>query len=1111
VSRKFRVVFRIFQENFAEVLLTKTSIFFTRFGVHIVARAGVFLQRVKTKTNQVKKSRLRHKLHRTLMGTLMLPTLASAEVPINPQSATPFHTVEYRNQWWLEMIHADKAYALGYTGKGVRVAVLDDSHALLHEEFAGRTIPLADLSPPLAGAEIMVPIHREMVGPGVHGTPVAGIIAAARDDKMMHGVAYEAILMPIRRTPYEGWESLIQQLTALEVPLEKKKARHYGLTLPTFLAVDNGAKVLNASYGYKPYPAKANKQGVLNPFYQPQTVQRYPISYILDEDGTRAQLLYAAQHDVITVVAAGNGYQDHPKAAADPGDWVMYLDTKPEGVEIVENAPPEGYQSEFHNLQLHQRVKLGDPRLRGVADKADLSGTFVITVAVGPNKQIASYSNRCGVARRWCIAAPGGEKFIPRQEHLELLQRLKEKGPAFLERYRVSGITSFSQEEQQLMHAVIKYRQMLISTEILTTSAAGGYESRVGTSFAAPLVSASSAILRQVFPYMTARQIIEVLLTTADRSGHFADDAIYGRGLLDLGRAIDGPAEFGADGFAPIFDVNTQGHDTVWRNNIGGTGGWTKRGRGTVTLAGTNSYSGPTTIAGGTVRVLGAMAQSALTVEREGTLSGVGIVGSTQVSGTVAPSHPGQALRVAGDYMQSREGVYKVTFDDHGQADQIQVQGMARLDHAGLEVRLQPSALNRDYALLHAQGGIQGEFAPVASPYRFIDMVQGMRADDPTRYHFSARRNTTAFVTSAKTPNQQRLARVLDQAAAGLAAYDATVMAGVDENLAAQFDRWSGEIHVSALSVLTTQADQLRDTVFQRTRSLQSGAYAQEAVLSSPGVVQAGADKAIWAQYTGAHERFSGNDNVGALKATHRGLLFGTDTSISATTQLGALAGFEASTIKVDERSSHANLDSYLLGAYGSSRFGVLQGHYGASYQWHKVSSRRDTGSLGLAKGAYRAGTAQAFAEVGLPARFGQTILEPYAAMAYVATRRAALEESGLAGLQAQLLKQQLGFSTLGGRTHTHWELKTGLQLTLHGGAGWRHAYGKTQPVGSMQFAQGDHFEISGTPVARNALLLEAGIGLQSMHGLQLRATYMGQRAPGVQLHAITANVSWKF
>ena len=59
----------------------------------------------------------------------------------------------------------------------------------------------------------------------------------------------------------------------------------------------------------------------------------------------------------------------------------------------------------------------------------------------------------------------------------------------------------------------------------------------MGTSFAAPLVSGSLALLKQMFPTVGNHELVNRLLTTANKEGIYSDSSIYGQGLLDLDRA----------------------------------------------------------------------------------------------------------------------------------------------------------------------------------------------------------------------------------------------------------------------------------------------------------------------------------------------------------------------------------------------------------------------------------------------------------------------------------------------------------------------------------------------------------------------------------------------
>jgi len=110
---------------------------------------------------------------------------------------------------------------------------------------------------------------------------------------------------------------------------------------------------------------------------------------------------------------------------------------------------------------------------------------WLAVVAVDNTGRIASYSNRCGVAAAWCLAAPGGSAD--------------------------SGIISMSNN--------------------------GGYAAMYGTSMAAPHASAALAALKSMFVNLSYLQIRDRLLYTANRSGAYADASTYGQGLIDLDAA----------------------------------------------------------------------------------------------------------------------------------------------------------------------------------------------------------------------------------------------------------------------------------------------------------------------------------------------------------------------------------------------------------------------------------------------------------------------------------------------------------------------------------------------------------------------------------------------
>jgi hypothetical protein len=59
-----------------------------------------------------------------------------------------------------------------------------------------------------------------------------------------------------------------------------------------------------------------------------------------------------------------------------------------------------------------------------------------------------------------------------------------------------------------------------------------------GTSFAAPQVAGAVALIAQAFPNLTSQQIVSLLYQSARDAGAAGEDAVYGRGILDIARAF---------------------------------------------------------------------------------------------------------------------------------------------------------------------------------------------------------------------------------------------------------------------------------------------------------------------------------------------------------------------------------------------------------------------------------------------------------------------------------------------------------------------------------------------------------------------------------------------
>ncbi|TRU47783.1 MAG: peptidase S8, partial [Microcystis aeruginosa Ma_QC_Ch_20071001_S25] len=194
------------------------------------------------------------------------------------------------NNWGNDMVNAPEAWARGYTGQGVTVAVIDSGVDISHQdlsnniwrntrEIAGNGIDDDGngYTDDINGWNFGVGQNNNNVLPGTnssgqgHGTHVAGTVAAANNGIGMTGVAYNSRIMAIRMGDVnsQGWFTNGGNLA---------QAIRY--------AVDNGARVINMSLGWT------------------------------DSTALSDALAYAASRNVITVSAAGNSSLSSPGTPA---------------------------------------------------------------------------------------------------------------------------------------------------------------------------------------------------------------------------------------------------------------------------------------------------------------------------------------------------------------------------------------------------------------------------------------------------------------------------------------------------------------------------------------------------------------------------------------------------------------------------------------------------------------------------------------------------------------------------------------------------------------------------------------------------------------------------
>ncbi len=660
---------------------------------------------------------------------------------------------------------------------------------------------------------------------------------------------------------------------------------------------------------------------------------------------------------------------------------------------------------------------------------------------------LADYSNRCGVSMDWCVSAPG----------------------------------------------------FAWSTIPVDLDPARPYAVMEGTSMAAPVVSGVAALVKEVYPWFTAHDLQQTILTTAIDVGPEGVDPYYGWGIVNPGRAVQGYGMFVETTF-----LDTRGYDSTFSNDISGSGGLVKLGEGTLSLTGDSVYLGTTFVEEGGLAVQGSIT-SEVVVERSGTLSGNGEVGPTWIGagGTIAPGNSVGVLTVAGDYVQQAGGTYEFEFDA-GSGDQIRVGGRAFLDGTLAMVALDRDfSLGTEYDLLLADAGITGGFSEIVGPSAFLggDVAYGPGGATLTLVQ------SRSFADAAATRNEASVGRALDTLAAGEIQNDFLLLPTLDA-ASAVLGALSGEINPSAKTVMINDSTLVRDAVFGRLTSAASSPVRSGATLAGIG------EATVFAQGFGAWGSISGDGNAAGLDSDTGGFLIGADAELQPAWRLGLLGGYSRTTFESDSAAGSGNTSTVHLALYSGGVVGPVRLRGGAAYGWSSVETARSVvfPEMAGSSASYDATTGQLFGEVGYGIAAGKAELEPFAGLAYVSLNTDGFtEQSGPMALSAESGDTDTGFTTLGLRASSAFDLGTA-KAGVKGMLGWRHAFNDIVPTTTYHVvADSAGFEVAGLPVAEDALVLDLGLGVGLAKAARLDVSYSGQYGDGVAAQALKGSLGWSF
>ncbi len=1039
------------------------------------------------------------------------PQVHAADVPDRPDDPSAWITAEFQADWGLEVINAHHAYARGLSGAGVRLGLLDSGTGFDHPEFSGkdhRSIVMAEL---LADGS-RCSDATVLAGPGA-------CFYSEGDKVAIGGEYYDPALAEYYPHPSNDylWGNTFFSYNS-----------HGQHVAGTMAANRDGSGMHGVAFGADLSSARLFNDALLIVDFD---CMFFGACLAFGTDAEESAFAHMYEQAIEHGVQAMNHSWGYSYVVYTPEDAAQYNELL---MSVPDIAATFGHMADASRESgMIQVVAAGNAAPHPTPEESpqaaapatlpmlfpDIEQYWVSVVNLDDRLELAAQSMKCGVTAEWCIAAPG------------------------------SGITStvYAGDEHINGDWVIDGEGNL-RYEYGQFDADFGYADYSGTSMAAPHVTGALGLLFERFPYLNGAQVRDVMLTTATDIGEEGVDDVYGWGLLNLEKAIEGPGLLRVDTHVDM-DQRAGGHKVWegdawddWTNDIGGPGHLTKAGHGWLRLSGDNSFAGATiaggileldgdnTLAGdvrvdgGALLLNGTLAGSALAVadghaivngtvsggdtrvEAGGVLGGSGTLADTRIAGTIAPGNPIGTLTIDGDYVQAAGSTFVAELLPPDGADLLQVTGTASIEGGTLRAIALPGTwlLGQDYRVISAEGGLSGEFdsfdASDLSPFLALSLRYAADSLD-----IDVARGAP-LASAAVTRNQFSAASVIDTLAVdqGLP----VPLTQLDpETAMAAVDQLSGEIHASTQAVLLDSGRMTRNAALARAAHGQDAFSRQHDTAASTGA---------WVEVHRQGGRIAGDGNAARVQSSSSNILVGIDHGFGGW-RVGVFGGTGSTDLDVRQRASRVEADSRHAGVYASTAWGGVNVRAGYSHAWHDVDSRREVAFPGFSDAPtarYDADAWQAFIEAGYRFDMAAWSFEPYLQYAHVELDTDGFsEDGGAAALGVQSADARVDLTTVGVR----WDVAlrgTGQEqawLSLRGNLGYRHAGGDQLHSARAGWDGTDQFAVRSPAITDEATLLELGLAARTSANSMFEVGYSGLLSDDLRDHGANARFSVRF
>ena len=601
-----------------------------------------------------------------------------------------------------------------------------------------------------------------------------------------------------------------------------------------------------------------------------------------------------------------------------------------------------------------------------------------------------------------------------------------------------------------------------------------------GTSFAAPRVTATAALIKEKYPFMTGDLLRQTILSTATDIGDEGVDDVYGWGLLNIDKALKGPALF--DKRLALGDdvyITLDGSNKTYQfdNDISGDAGLVLRGSGTLVLNGTSTYTGETNVGNNVyLKMKKVISPSKLSIGKSAIVEvSDSNINNIQNDGTFINN----GNSVANTVIMSTDSQMYSDINANLKVENAEVNGTVTITNNNGEY-LTKNGKNIDIITGNVKGNAQ------------IKSDNGLMTINKTETgNLSANASRTDTVEYAKTLNADtEQLNTATQIETALENVDANYEAGKTEagKLGAKLqslnsntlDSMSGQIYASAQALTFEQSETVNRNLSNRMTMLSKSLENDNTFgLWTAGIYSKGKIE---------------KDGFAKGKTNVKGGQVGFDIKINQNAILGAAADYSKGTVKFNRYNGISKADMTGFSIYGRQNLGngYLSGRAGIGFVDSKVE--RDiivnNNYIEHSKVNHRDKIFAGYFETGydIKNKSGNFAVTPYVALGVDrVTRGKFSEENTNFGMTANKKTYNMPYTTAGIKA-----VKTVGNTDITGYLGYTHGLNKKDLTfdAAYNFAPDAKFEVKGINYSRNKLTAGIGINTKVTENMSWYANY---------------------